>query len=109
RFAVRERATGELEELGVLAEPALRRRLTGKPSLELRRRVDKLLERLARVGPPGGERVPRGAGGLGGGAPPAPRELLTELARQTRAGGLRAEARKSLERLAGQAKAGRGS
>lgn len=43
---VRERATAELEKLAELADPALRQVLAGKPSLEVRQRVERLLERL---------------------------------------------------------------
>jgi RNA polymerase sigma factor (sigma-70 family) len=46
QFAVREKAQAELEELAELAEPALRRALEGKPTLEVRRRVQAVLERL---------------------------------------------------------------
>src|SRR5262249_13557639 len=43
RFEVRESAGRELERLGEFAEPALREALSGKPSLELRRRAERLL------------------------------------------------------------------
>lgn len=46
RFELRERATRELEELGELAEAALRKLLAGKPSLEARRRAEGLLTKL---------------------------------------------------------------
>jgi RNA polymerase sigma factor (sigma-70 family) len=47
RFTVRAKAEAELEKLAELAEPALRRALGGEPrSLELRRRVERLLQRL---------------------------------------------------------------
>jgi hypothetical protein len=46
RYQVRDRATSELARLGELAEPLLRRGLYGQPPLEVRRRVQMLLERL---------------------------------------------------------------
>jgi hypothetical protein len=48
RFAVRQRATGELAVLGEVAEPALRRTAAGHLTPEVRRRVDDLLARLRR-------------------------------------------------------------
>jgi RNA polymerase sigma factor (sigma-70 family) len=44
RFAVREKASQELEQLGRAAEPALRQALAGQPSAEVRRRIQRLLE-----------------------------------------------------------------
>ena len=45
-FAVRESATTELRNLSALAQPALQEARKGQPSLELRRRVQGLLEEL---------------------------------------------------------------
>ncbi len=45
-FAVRRRATNDLQELGELAETALREALEAQPSPEARQRVERLLERL---------------------------------------------------------------
>src|SRR5262249_32110321 len=46
QFAVREKATRELEKLGRLARPALEQALAGQPSAEVRQRVDRLLGKL---------------------------------------------------------------
>jgi RNA polymerase sigma factor (sigma-70 family) len=45
-FAERQKAAEELEKLGPAAESALRRSLAGKPSLEMRRRLEQLLEKV---------------------------------------------------------------
>jgi RNA polymerase sigma factor (sigma-70 family) len=45
-FATRERASAELQRLGEQAEPALRKALAAKPSLELSRRVRALLDQV---------------------------------------------------------------
>jgi hypothetical protein len=45
-FAVREKATRELMEMAEAAEPALRKVLAGKPSLELRRRTEPIVKKL---------------------------------------------------------------
>jgi RNA polymerase sigma factor (sigma-70 family) len=50
-FGVRNRATTELTKIGEQAEAALRRVLEGKPTLEVRRRVEGLLKRLEQASP----------------------------------------------------------
>jgi hypothetical protein len=49
QFRVREKATRELEKLGRPARPALRRVLAGRPSPEVRRRVEGLLREPEQV------------------------------------------------------------
>jgi WD40 repeat protein len=51
KFRVRQQASEELEKLGELAEPALRKALGAQPSLESLRRVQRLLEKLAGAAP----------------------------------------------------------
>jgi HEAT repeat protein len=46
RFAVRQKATTDLEQLEQAAEPALRQALANRPSLEARRRIEQLLKAL---------------------------------------------------------------
>jgi RNA polymerase sigma factor (sigma-70 family) len=46
-FTVRQQAERDLENMGPQVEPALRQALTGKPSLETRRRIEKVLENVA--------------------------------------------------------------
>jgi WD40 repeat protein len=43
RFAVRQKATAQLVALGTLAAPALREKLTTRPPLEVRRRIEAIL------------------------------------------------------------------
>jgi WD40 repeat protein len=49
RFRVRAKAEAELERLGEAAEPALERSLAGAPSLEKRRRVAQLLDKVGKL------------------------------------------------------------
>src|SRR5262249_12376839 len=46
QFQVRQRAAGTLEQLGEMAEPALRRTLRAQPGPEMRERLEQLLKRL---------------------------------------------------------------
>jgi hypothetical protein len=46
RYAVRQQASAALANLGELAGPALRQALEGRPSLEVRQRIEQLLQRL---------------------------------------------------------------
>jgi WD40 repeat protein len=55
-FAVRSQAARELERLGEGAVPALRQALDGKPSAELRRRAEQLIDKLVSR-TPSGERL----------------------------------------------------
>jgi WD40 repeat protein len=55
RFAVRRRAARELAKLGDVAGPAVRKLLAGKPSLEVRRRAEKLHKSLMHWSLPGDE------------------------------------------------------
>jgi WD40 repeat protein len=46
KYAVREKATRELEKMGPLAQTDLQKALTREPSLEMRKRIERLLEKL---------------------------------------------------------------
>jgi HEAT repeat protein len=102
QFEVREKATRALEELGSLARPALRQALETKPSAEVRRRLDALLESLQqfRLTPPEEWRGGRAIDVLERIGTTEARELLDRLVR----GGsdtslLTLDARGALERL----------
>jgi RNA polymerase sigma factor (sigma-70 family) len=47
QFAIRQRAEDELNKMGSRIEPALHQALERKPSLEVRRRIEKIREKLA--------------------------------------------------------------
>jgi hypothetical protein len=55
-FAVRQKAMEALQQLGERAETALREALEGKPTLELRKRIEELLEGV-RIGATAPERL----------------------------------------------------
>jgi outer membrane protein assembly factor BamB len=100
QFAVRQRATAELEQLGDAAEPALQDLLAGKPSLEVRQRAERLLTKL-RAAPISGERlrVRRAMEVLEYIGAPAVRPVLESLARGAPEDQLTQEAKAALKRL----------
>jgi RNA polymerase sigma factor (sigma-70 family) len=98
-FAVREKATAALVELGDLAAPALRRALANRPSAELRRRVESLLGTLAPASSPELLRAVRAVEVLERLATPEARGLLTTLAHGAPDARLTREATAALDRL----------
>lgn len=100
QFAMRDKATRDLEELGELAEAALREMLAAKPSLEARRRSEELLTKLR--GPlPGGKRLRafRAVEVLEHAGTELARRLLIQLASGAPEARLTREARAALQRL----------
>lgn len=101
-FSVREKAQHELEKLGDLAEPALRQKLANKPTLEARRRVQALLERLrGPVTQPELLQALRAVAVLEDIGTSQARRLLEELAKGAPEARLTREARASLRRRIG--------
>ncbi len=100
RFSVRQKAQDELVKLGDLAEPALRRALEDKPTLEVRKRVQALLERLhGPVTKPEMLQSLRAVAALEDIGTPEARRLLNELAQGAPEARQTLEAKASLERL----------
>ncbi len=101
RFAVREKATAELEKLAEIAEPALRKTLTGKPSLEVRRRIESLINKLDKpITSPVELQTLRAIEVLEQIATPEAKQVLDSLAQGAPEARLTQEAKASLERLA---------
>jgi WD40 repeat protein len=102
RFAVRERATHELAKLRELAVDALHQAQAAGVSLELRRRAEKLLERLqspdAQAGRLGGARAVEVLETI---ASPAARQVLRRLASGAPVAWLTQDAGDALGRLGG--------
>jgi RNA polymerase sigma factor (sigma-70 family) len=96
QFAARQQAEGELEKIGPVVEPALRKALEGKPALEVRRRIEKVLEKLAS----GRLRMVRALEAIEHMNTPEARQLLDTLANGTPRAWLTQEARKIRARLA---------
>jgi WD40 repeat protein len=101
RFELRDQATRRLEQLGELAEPALRKGLEKRPAPEVRRRIAALLDTLD--GPVAiGEhlRMLRATEALEYIGTPQARQLLQQLAKGAPSARLTREAKASLNRLA---------
>jgi RNA polymerase sigma factor (sigma-70 family) len=100
KFAVREKATAELEKLGELAHPVLRKRLTSNPSLEVRRRIEQVLEATeSRTRTPELRRSLRAVEVLVVAASPEAHELLKGLASGAPEAPLTQAAKAGLQRL----------
>ncbi len=97
QFAERDKAISELEQLGLGVEPALREALDAKPSLEVRQRIEAILDRLA-----GGTRLRflRGLEVLEHIATPEARQVLETLSQGTAELWPAQETKASLARLA---------
>jgi RNA polymerase sigma factor (sigma-70 family) len=100
RFEVREKATAELAKWGGGAEPALRKALAGRPSLEVRRRIQAQLEELNRSLSGEQLREARAVEVLEQIGTPSAHELLRALAEGAPGARLTRETGAALERLA---------
>jgi hypothetical protein len=99
RFDARRKATEALEKLADLAEPALRHVLAGKPSLEVRQRVELILKKSdGKL--PNYWRALRALEALEQIGTPEAREVFEALADGTSGNWLNQEARAVLQRLA---------
>jgi hypothetical protein len=95
-FAVREKATQALEELGASAEGDLRRALAAKPSPEVTRRLQQLLDKLTGLDQ---FRVPRGVEVLERIGTSEAQRVLEGMAKGTPESRLTGEAKAALARL----------
>jgi WD40 repeat protein len=103
-FSHRERATRELEDIGEQAVPALRRALKGKPPLEARRRLERLLETIdGLAASPEWIRTVRALQVLESIGSPEARQLLERLAGGAPEARLTREAKIAVQRLARRA------
>jgi WD40 repeat protein len=103
--AVRDQASKELAQLGGLVEPALRQRLADKPPVEVKQRLEALLQKLKDAPVPDDElRRLRAVWLLEYLGTPEAREVLTALAKGAAAARSTRAARDSLKRLAAPGK-----
>jgi WD40 repeat protein len=99
-YAVRRKAAESIAQLGDLAEPALRQALRGRPTLEVRRRVESLLDRIvAGTLPPEQLRELRAVEVLELIGTPEAKKVLARLAAGASEARLTREAKSSLQRL----------
>jgi WD40 repeat protein len=98
RFGVRDQAAQQLEDLRDGIEPALARALAGRPSLEFRRRVERLLAELSPTAPKRLREL-RAVTALEYLGTPEARRLLQDLAAGAANSRLTREAKAALERL----------
>jgi WD40 repeat protein len=99
-FEEREKATEELEKLGKDAEEAMRKALAGKPSPEMKQRLERLLEAIQPGAPaPGRMRWVRAVEVLERIGTPEARDLLREAARPDTGGWLPEAAREAVRRM----------
>jgi RNA polymerase sigma factor (sigma-70 family) len=106
QFAVRQKASRALRELGDAAEPALSKALAGQPSAEQRRRLKELLRELGPECSPERLRELRSVEVLEHLGTPDARQALGSLAKGAAEARLTREAKASLGRLAGRPTAG---
>lgn len=104
KFEIRQKASEELEKLGELAEPALQKVLDGKPALETRQRIDRILESRRFPQPPATEvlRTLRAVRVLAEIGTPEARKTLQALADGVPGAALTREAQAALTRLKGR-------
>lgn len=101
-LSAREKAFADLGELGIRAEPALRRTLDGEASAEVRARVKRLLDRLGSPEgrPPSIDLIQlRAVEALEANGSQEARKALADLAKESTDAILAQEAKASLERL----------
>jgi RNA polymerase sigma factor (sigma-70 family) len=107
KFAVRKKANADLERLGDLAGPACRKALALRPSAETRRRLETVLEAIARSSREFGPERLRNARSLEAlelSATHEARQILEKLAGGAEGAWLSEEAKAALRRLESEAK-----
>jgi hypothetical protein len=107
RYAVRQKASQNLEQWGELSEPALREALRNNPTLERRRRLDILLDKLEAGPLPAQLPGLRAVNALEWIGIAEARELLTAVAKGAPGARLTQEAQGALDRLSCRAGANR--